>query len=188
MPALLFEPTPLKGAWVVSANMKIDERGFFARAWCRNEFAERGLTTELAQANMSCSTHKGTIRGLHYQIAPVQEAKLVRCVRGAIWDVIIDLRGDSPTYLESFGVELTSHNRRQLYVPEDFAHGYQTLEDESEVFYLSSEFYSPAAERGIRWNDSRIAITWPIVTSVQLSPKDQEWPDFVPERVSRNDS
>jgi dTDP-4-dehydrorhamnose 3,5-epimerase len=181
---LHFEPTPLEGAWILDLDRRIDERGFFSRTWCREEFAGRGLVTDLAQANLSHSTYRGTIRGMHYQVAPAQEAKLVQCVRGAIWDVIIDIRPDSATFRAWFGIELTSENHRQLYVPKDFAHGYQTLVEDTEVFYLSSTAYAPAAERGIRWNDPLIAVTWPIPNEVRVSAKDREWPDFDPGPIS----
>jgi dTDP-4-dehydrorhamnose 3,5-epimerase len=179
---LVFEPAPLDGAWILDLERQADDRGFFARAWCRREFEARGLVADLVQANVAHSRRKGTIRGLHYQVAPFQETKLVRCVRGAICDVIVDLRPESATYLQWFGTELTAENRRQLYVPKDFAHGYQTLVDDSEVFYQLSAFYAAHAERGIRWNDPLFAIAWPVDVTFDVSPKDQAWPDFTPQR------
>jgi dTDP-4-dehydrorhamnose 3,5-epimerase len=159
-----------------------DERGFFARTWCRKEFEQHGLGTEFVQANLSHNKCKGTIRGLHFQLKPFAEAKLVRCIRGAVWDVIVDLRRDSSTYMKWFGVELSADNRRQLYVPKNFAHGYQTLVDDAEVLYHVSEFYTPDYERGIRWDDPAFSIHWPQSTGVVVSTKDQSWPAFTAER------
>ena len=175
---MIFEPTKLQDAYVLDLERRGDERGFFARAWCQREFGTRGLVADLVQANIAYTARRGTVRGLHYQIAPFEEAKIVRCVRGAIWDVIIDLRPGSVTFCQWFGIELSAVNRRQLYVPRGFAHGYQTLVDDCEILYLVSEFYSPASERGIRWNDPQFAITWPIGDSLDVSAKDQAWPDF----------
>ena len=142
---------------------RTDERGFFARAFCQREFAALGLETGLVQANVSGSRHAGTIRGLHYQVAPAEETKLMRCIRGSAWDVIVDLRPESRTFGQWFGTELSADNRRQLYVPRGFAHGYQTLVDDAEMFYLVSAFHSPEHERGIRWNDPAFAIHWPVL-------------------------
>jgi dTDP-4-dehydrorhamnose 3,5-epimerase len=176
---MIFTETPLKGAFVIDLEPRGDERGFFARAFCMNEFAEHGLANRVAQANLSHNPRRGTLRGMHYQVPPHAEVKLVRCTRGAIWDAIIDLRKDSPTYLQWFGVELSADNRRTFYVPQGFAHGYQSLTDDSEVFYMVTEFYAPGSEHGIRWNDPRFAIPWPVPDPV-LSPKDAAHPDFVP--------
>lgn len=173
-----FIETTLPGAYLVKLEKREDERGFFARAWCQNEFEELGLTAKVVQCNLSFNPHKGTLRGMHFQMAPYAETKLLRCTKGAIFDVIIDVRPNSPTYKQWIGVELTQDNRDMLFVPEGFAHGFQTLQDDSEVFYQVSEFYRPGAERGIRWNDSSIGIQWPTVPSRIVSPKDQEWPDF----------
>lgn len=175
---MLFEPTTLEGAYVVELQRHQDERGFFARTWCKREFAEQGLVSELVQANTALTHRKGTIRGLHYQLAPHAETKLVRCVRGAIFDVIVDLRPASATYCRWFGTRLTSDNGRMIYVPEGFAHGYQALSDDSEIFYLVSEFYAPVSERGIRWNDPRFKISWPISDAVIISEKDRNLPDY----------
>jgi dTDP-4-dehydrorhamnose 3,5-epimerase len=169
------------GAWILELARQEDERGYFARTWCRRQFEEHGLVADLVQANLSHSARQGTIRGMHYQVAPFQETKVVSCLRGAIWDVIIDLRPDSPAYLEWFGVELSADNRRQIYVPEGCAHGYQTLVNDTDVFYHVSAFYAPECERGIRWNDPRFAIRWPQPSGPTLSRKDQEWPDFRPQ-------
>ena len=154
-----------------------DERGFFARTFCRKEFQDHDLNPDLIQCNISYNKKKGTLRGMHYQIAPYQEAKLVRCARGAIYDVIIDLRLESPTFKQWIAEELTAETHHMLYVPEGFAHGFQTLEDNSEVFYQMSEFYHPECTRGIRWNDAAFSIEWPL-TEVIISAKDLSYPDF----------
>jgi dTDP-4-dehydrorhamnose 3,5-epimerase len=177
---LLFTATPIDAAWVIDLEPREDARGFFARAWCREEFDARGLATGFAQANLSRTRQAGTIRGLHHQVAPHSEAKLVRCIRGAIFDVIVDLRPTSGSYMRWYGVELTADNHRQLYAPEGCAHGYQVLEDETEVFYQASTFYAPEAERGIRWNDPAFHIEWPLADA-DVSDKDRAWPNFVAE-------
>jgi dTDP-4-dehydrorhamnose 3,5-epimerase len=173
-----FSETPIASAWMMELEARQDSRGFFARAWCRREFDALGLTSAFAQANLSCTRRAGTVRGLHYQMAPFREAKLVRCTRGAIFDVIVDLRRESLSYLKWFGAPLTADNRRQLYVPEGCAHGYQTLEDDTEVLYQCSEFYTPEAERGVRWDDPAFRIAWPLPVA-EVSDKDRAWPDFV---------
>lgn len=172
-----FTPTPLEGACVIELQQLTDERGFFARQWCQHEFEAQGLTACIAQANVSYNHTAGTLRGMHYQVAPHQESKLVRCTAGAIYDVIVDLRKDSETYLQWFGVELTSENRKMLFVPEDFGHGFQTLADHTEVTYQVSEFYTPGAEQGLRYNDPAINIEWPRPVSV-ISEKDAGWDNF----------
>lgn len=174
---MIFTETELKGAWIIDLKKIEDERGFFARAFCRNEFAEHGLSTEFVQVNNSLAVKKGTLRGMHYQLAPKAETKMVRCVRGALLDVIIDLRPDSPTYLQHVAVELSAENRRMFYVPKGFAHGFQTLEENTEAFYFVDEFYAPEQERGIRWNDPRFVIQWPMEPTV-LSEKDSKHGDF----------
>lgn len=174
---MIFKETALPGAYVIELEKRQDERGFFARAWCQREFEAMGLAPRIAQANVSFSAARGTLRGMHYQTAPHEEAKLIRCTRGAIHDVIVDLREDSPTYRRWIGVELSAESHRMLYVPERFAHGFQTLTDDAEVTYQVSEFYTPGAERGIRWNDPAIGIEWPLEPTV-MSGKDREWPDF----------
>jgi dTDP-4-dehydrorhamnose 3,5-epimerase len=169
-----FTETKLKGAFIIELEERSDSRGFFARTFCAHEFEEHGLKPAVAQCNMSFNHKKGTMRGMHYQIAPATEAKLVRCTRGAVYDAIVDLRPDSPTYLEHIGVELTADNRKALYVPEMFAHGYLTLTDGAEVFYQVSEFYTPGTERGLRYNDPALKIDWPVAIEV-ISEKDAAW-------------
>lgn len=172
---MIFTETPLRGAFVVDIEPIGDARGFFARTFCMREFEEHGLETATAQINLSVNPHAGTLRGLHYQLPPAGETKLLRCTRGAIYDVIVDLRPDSPTYLQHFGVELSAENRRALYVPALFAHGYQTLADDTEVSYRVSEFYTPGLERGLRWSDPDLGIDWPLEVG-PLSDKDAAWP------------
>lgn len=174
---MIFHPTPLAGAYVIELEERADPRGFFARTFCAREFEEMGLKPTVAQANVSYNHLKGTLRGMHYQVPPAAETKLVRCTRGAIHDVIIDLRPESPSYLQHFGVDLTEENRKALYVPEMFAHGYLTLEDGAEVIYQVGEFYTPGYERGIRYDDPRFAIEWPVEVKV-ISDKDTNWPPF----------
>jgi dTDP-4-dehydrorhamnose 3,5-epimerase len=174
---VIFRETALRGAWIVELEPREDERGFFARSWSEDEFAEHGLTTRIAQCNVSWNARRATLRGLHFQAAPHAEVKLVRCIRGAIYDVIVDLRPSSPSYTRWAGVELTAENRRTLYVPEGFAHGFQTLVDDTELFYQVSEPYAPSAESGVRWDDPAFAIEWPLPHPI-LSHKDRAWPDF----------
>jgi len=174
---MIFKETKLKGAFVLEINKLKDERGFFGRSWCAKELKDHGLKADIAQGNTSLSTEKGTLRGMHYQNNPYQETKLIRCTRGAIFDVIIDLRPDSPTYKEWYGIKLTEDNYKMLYVPEDFSQGFITLEDNTEVTYLVTEFYTPGAEAGIRWNDPTFNIQWPLKPSV-ISEKDANHPDF----------
>jgi len=173
---LIFTETDLQGAWIIDIEPHRDERGYFARVWCAREFEEQGLKTDLVQCNIAYNHSKGILRGMHYQQAPHAEVKLVRCTRGSVYDVIVDLREDSPTRLKWIGVELTEDNHRMLYVPEGFAHGYVTLQDNSELFYQVSEFYTPGAEGGLRWNDPRIAIEWPEQGELLISEKDRSWP------------
>jgi dTDP-4-dehydrorhamnose 3,5-epimerase len=175
---VIFAETDLRGAYVIDVEPRVDERGFFARAWCRDEFEEYGLETEIAQCNLAYNHYAGTLRGMHFQSHPHAEVKLVRCTRGAVYDVIIDLRPDSPTFMRWIGVELSAENRRMLYVPEGFAHGYQTLVDGSETFYQVSRAYVPDAGGGVRWDDPAFGIDWPPVDRRIISPKDQAWPDF----------
>jgi dTDP-4-dehydrorhamnose 3,5-epimerase len=177
---MIFTETKLAGAWILDIERHSDERGFFARTYCRREFERHGLSPRIVQTNVSFSKRRGTVRGMHYQAAPYAEAKLVRCTRGALYDVIIDLRPQSPTFTQWLGVELTADNYRMLYVPEGFAHGFYTLVDEVEVAYQVSQSYTPEAERGVRWNDPAFAIDWPgpVIT---ISDKDRQWPDFVAE-------
>jgi dTDP-4-dehydrorhamnose 3,5-epimerase len=172
---LKFTETPLAGAFVVELEPIADERGMFARSFCQQEFRARGLDPAVAQCNVSYNAKRGTLRGLHYQAAPHEEAKLVRCTRGAIWDVIVDLRAGSATRLRWHAVELTQDNRRALYVPKGFAHGFQTLADGAEVLYQMSEFYHPDCSRGIRWDDPAIGIRWPLADPV-VSERDRGLP------------
>jgi dTDP-4-dehydrorhamnose 3,5-epimerase len=174
---MIFTETKLNGAFVIDLEPVKDQRGFFGRAWCRREFEEHGLVPNFVQANISYNRKKGTLRGMHYQTEPFSEDKLVRCIKGAIFDVIIDLRPDCSTYREWFGVELTAKNHKALYVPKEFAHGFLTTEDETEVFYIVSQFYTPTSERGVRWDDPLFKISWPIPVSV-VSEKDAAWPDY----------
>jgi dTDP-4-dehydrorhamnose 3,5-epimerase len=172
-----FHDTGLEGAFIIDLDRLQDSRGFFARTWCQKEFQDQGLISTIAQANTSFNNKAGTLRGMHYQAEPYQETKLVRCTSGALYDVIIDLRPQSATYRRWFGAELTAENGKMLYVPADFAHGFITLKDNTEVHYLVSEFYAPGAERGVRWDDPAFAIEWPQAVEV-ISEKDAAWPDF----------
>jgi dTDP-4-dehydrorhamnose 3,5-epimerase len=172
---MIFRETTLPGAFVVELEKKTDSRGFFSRAFCAREFADHGLNPKVVQANLSYNDARGTIRGMHYQVAPASEPKFIRCIRGAIWDVIIDMRPESPTYLEHFGIELSADNRLALYVPDMFAHGNQALTDGTEMFYLLGEYYTPGYERGVRYDDPAIGIEWPLPATV-LSDKDANWP------------
>lgn len=175
---MIFKETKLKGAYIIEPERLEDTRGFFARAWCKKEFEAHGLNSGLVQCNISFNKKSYTLRGMHYQSPPYKETKLVRCTMGAIYDVIIDLRSESPTYKHWVGVKLTEENHRMLYVPENFAHGYQTLRDNTEVFYQVSQSYSPEFERGVRWNDPSFNIKWPETDKSIISKKDQNWPDY----------
>src|SRR6266446_4860062 len=166
-----FVPTALAGAYVIEPDKREDERGFFARLFCEREFAEAGLETRFVQINNSLSRDRGTLRGMHYQLGEAAEVKLVRCVKGALWDTIIDLRPGSASFGQSFGAELSADNRRMMYVPRGFGHGILTLEEDTEALYLVSAFYDPARERGVRWNDPRFDIAWPAPPQV-ISEKD----------------
>ena len=177
---MIFRETTLPGAYQIELERNEDERGFFARSWCQREFGELNLEPCVVQCNISFNKYKGTLRGMHYQTAPHTEAKLVRCTRGALYDVIIDLRRNSPTYLKWYSAELTAENRIAFYVPKGFAHGFQTLVDDTEVFYQMSEFYAPEASGGIRWNDPLIKIQWPEAPTT-VSSKDQVYPDYQPD-------
>lgn len=174
-----FSPTPLAGAFLIDLEKRGDDRGFFARAFCENEFAAQGLSSRFVQVNNSLSVFKGTLRGMHYQLAPKAETKVVRCIRGALWDVILDLRKESPSFGQYFGAELSAENRRVMYVPKGFAHGFITLQEDTEAFYFVDEFYAPANERGVRWNDPRFKIEWPL-QPVVISDKDRDQNDFDP--------
>ena len=174
---MIFTELELKGAFLVEVKKLEDDRGFFGRAWCSNEFKEHGLVPNFVQLNTSFSKKKGTIRGMHFQVDPYQEAKFIRCTRGSIYDVIIDLRPGSPTFMKWVGNELTADNYRMVYVPGNFAHGFVTLEDNSEVYYPVSEFYTPGAERGLRYNDPAFNIQWPVEVTM-VSAKDMAHADF----------
>jgi dTDP-4-dehydrorhamnose 3,5-epimerase len=174
---MLFTATELQDAYIIDLDRREDNRGFFARTWAQDEFESRGLVSRVVQANLSYNRTKGTLRGMHFQHAPYAETKLVRCVRGAIQDVIIDLRPASPSFKRWIGVELTAENRRALYVPEGFAHGFQTLVDDVEVMYQVSQAYTPSAEGGVRYDDPAFAIAWPLPPT-EMSPKDTRWPLF----------
>lgn len=179
---MIFTQTIFDKAYILEIKKIEDERGFFGRSWCRNEMMAKGLNGNLAQANTSFSHHKGTLRGMHFQVKPYEETKLIRCVRGAIYDVIIDLRADSPTFKKWIGVELSQDNYKMLYVPEGFAHGFLSLTDNTEVYYNVTAFYTPGAERGIRWNDPSFSIKWPFEPQV-VSQKDKDHPDFSLDRL-----
>jgi dTDP-4-dehydrorhamnose 3,5-epimerase len=172
---MIFTETTLKDAFVVDLEKKPDQRGFFARTFCAQEFAAHGLKPTVAQCNLSFNYQRGTVRGMHYQVTPAAETKLIRCTQGAIYDVIIDMRPESPTFLSHFGVELSAENHRALYVPEMFAHGYQTLTDNAEVAYQVGEFYTPGYERGLRYDDPFFNIAWPLEVT-EISDKDLNWP------------
>jgi dTDP-4-dehydrorhamnose 3,5-epimerase len=174
---MIFTETRLKDAYLIDLEKRGDQRGFFARAWCQNEFEAHGLVPRVVQANISFNKYKGTLRGMHHQAAPYAETKLVRCTRGAIYDVIIDLRKASPTYGQWLGVELTAENYTMLYVPEGFAHGFQALMDNVEVTYQVSQFYTPEAEGGVRYDDPFFGIDWPLEVQV-ISEKDKNWPNY----------
>jgi dTDP-4-dehydrorhamnose 3,5-epimerase len=174
-----FTESPLKGAYVVTPRRIEDARGYFARAWCCDEFAAHGLNAAMLQLNVGFSHAKGTVRGMHFQTAPHAEAKFVRCTRGSIYDVIVDLRADSPTRGQWFGVELTADAGTMLYAPEGFAHGYQTLADETEMYYFTTARYAPAAARGVRYDDPALGIAWPLPVTV-ISDQDRNWPDLQP--------
>jgi dTDP-4-dehydrorhamnose 3,5-epimerase len=174
---MLFRETPLKDAWLIELSPRGDDRGFFARLFCENEFRSAGLETNFVQINTSFTAKAGTLRGLHYQLPPSAEVKVVRCVRGAMWDCIVDLRPPSPSFGKWFGATLSAENRTMMYVPRGFAHGFITLSDDVEVLYLVSAFYAPALERGLRWDDPFFGIGWPC-RPVEISPKDGSWQPF----------
>lgn len=178
---MIFKETKLKGSFIIDIDPREDERGFFARSWCKDEFKQYGLNPRLVQCNISFNKKRGTLRGMHYQTAPFAEAKLVRCTMGEIYDVIIDLRRDSQTFRQWISVELTAENRRALYVPEDFAHGFQTLTDNTEVFYQMSEFYHPECMHGVRWDDPVFGVQWPIQSIIY--GKDNDWRYFTYEML-----
>ena len=172
---MIFTPTPLAGSYIIDLTPFGDSRGWFARTYCKKEFEQIGHTKEWVQLNHSYTVQKGALRGMHYQLPPFSEVKMVRCIAGAVYDVIIDLREDSVTFLQWFGIELSAKNKKMVYIPEGFAHGFQTLEDHSELIYHHSEFYTPAAERGVRFNDRRINLRWP-AEPTEISERDKQHP------------
>lgn len=173
-----FDETPLAGAYVIELEPSVDERGYFARTWCAREFAAHGIAMDIRQCNVSVNRARHTLRGMHYQAEPHAEAKVVSCTRGALFDVIIDLRPDSPTFKRHFAIELNDDNRRGLYIPPGFAHGFETLVDNTEVYYQMSAFYEPAAATGVRWDDPAFGIRWPAPPQV-MSERDRGYPDFM---------
>jgi dTDP-4-dehydrorhamnose 3,5-epimerase len=175
---MIFTETELSGAFLIEPERRQDDRGFFARTWCQQEFEAHGLGTQWVQCNLSFNKQKGVLRGMHYQIAPYAETKLIRCTMGAIYDVIIDLRPESPTFRQWLAVELTADDRRMLFIPAGFAHGFQTLADETEVFYQMSQFYAPEYARGVRWDDPAFKVSWPAEQRI-ISERDRGFPDFV---------
>jgi dTDP-4-dehydrorhamnose 3,5-epimerase len=174
---MVFRKTKLAGVFEICVERKGDERGFFARSWCQQEFESNGLNSKLVQCSLSFNEHKGTLRGIHYQAPPYPETKLVRCTKGAIFDVVVDLRPQSPTYKQWIAATLTAENRQMLYVPEECGHGFITLEDETEVFYQISEFYHPELARGVRWDDPAFQIAWPADVQM-ISERDRDYPNF----------
>lgn len=180
-----FDPTPLAGAFIVRIEPRPDERGYFARTWCTREFGAQGLTTQIVQTSISHNLRRGTVRGMHLQLPPSREGKLVSCLSGAIHDVIIDLRPQSPTYLQYFGIDLTAETHAAMYVPPLMAHGFQTLADDTEVLYQMSDFFAPELAFGVRWNDSAFEIRWPIGADIVILGRDATYPDFVREQYER---
>ncbi len=180
---MIFRQLELPGVFVLEPERKADSRGFFARTYCRQELEDHGLDPTVVQCNVSVNHKKGTVRGMHWQAAPYEEIKLVRCTNGAVYDVVLDLRPDSPTFLNHVGVELTRDNRNAIYIPAGCAHGFQTLEDETEVFYQMSELYYPDAARGVRWNDPSFDISWPLPIS-KIADKDLAFEDFDPSSMT----
>jgi len=175
---MFFEQTDVPGAFLVDLDRHADERGFFARAWCQKELGGHGLPDRIAQINISYNRHKHTLRGFHYQASPFGEDKIIRCTRGSIHSVLIDLRPDSPAYRQHIAVSLTAESYRSLLVPQGCANGFLTLQDDTEVTYLISQFYTPEAQRGFRWNDPAFAIDWPVSEPAVISDRDRYWPDF----------
>jgi dTDP-4-dehydrorhamnose 3,5-epimerase len=181
---MIFVPTPVAGAFVIEPEPLVDERGFFARSFCEDEFGSHGLNPRVVQCSISFNRRRGALRGLHYQRAPHREAKVVRCTAGAIYDVIVDLRPESPTFRRHFAIELAARTRTMLYVPEGCAHGFQTLADDTEVYYQMSERFAPDAAAGVRWNDDAFGIAWPLEVTV-IAERDRSYPDFRLEAAPR---
>lgn len=180
--SLQLTAAPVAGSFLVDSVLHRDNRGFFGRAWCLREFADAGIHFIPVQANIGSSPKRGTLRGMHFQIPPAPEAKLVRCTRGSLFDVLIDMRPDSPTYLRWYGAEITAENCRMLYIPEGCAHGYQTLESNTDLYYMTSQFFTPSAARGVRFDDPAFAIGWPLPPTI-ISEQDRNWPLIRQERV-----
>ncbi len=180
---MLFTPTEIPDAYLVDLERRVDERGFFARGWCAREFEEHGISGDAVQMNISYNKYKHTLRGFHYQVRPHQEQKLLRCIRGAIYDVLLDLRPNSPSFMKHIAVGLSAENQQMLVVPKGCANAFLTLKDETEVTYLVSEFYSPDSERGVRWDDPSFGVQWPIEPAV-ISEKDANWQDFTVQRAN----
>ncbi len=174
-----FTPTKIAGVWIVDLERREDERGWFARTWCAEEFAKHGLNPRLSQCSVSFNRRRGTLRGMHWQAAPHEEAKLARCLRGALWDAVLDLRPGSATFKQWVGVELSAESGRALYIPEGCAHGFQTLTDDTEVLYFISESWHPESARGVRWNDPAFGIEWPAQANAILSERDRSYSDFI---------
>ena len=179
---MILHETGLHGAWLIDLHKRGDERGFFARAFCKDEFGSHGLESEFSQVNTSLSSNAGTLRGMHFQLPPAAEVKLVKCIRGELWDCIVDLRPRSPTFMRWFGANLSAENRTMMYVPRGFAHGFITLADDTEVLYFVSASYAPDRERGLRWNDPALGIQWPREPST-ISVKDESWHSFDPDHL-----
>ncbi|HLJ77269.1 MAG TPA: dTDP-4-dehydrorhamnose 3,5-epimerase family protein [Acidobacteriaceae bacterium] len=180
--SLHLTPAPVAGSYLIDSVLRRDDRGYFGRAWCLREFADAGINFVPVQANIGSSIRKGTLRGMHLQVPPALEAKLVRCMRGSLFDVLVDLRPESPTYLRWYGAELTAENCRMLYVPEGCAHGYQTLEDNTDLYYMTSQFFTPGAARGVRFDDPAFGIEWPLPPTI-ISEQDRNWPLLNKERL-----
>jgi dTDP-4-dehydrorhamnose 3,5-epimerase len=176
---LIFTETKIKGVYIIEPELLTDERGFFARSFCKEEFRKYGLKTDIVQCNISYNKKKGTLRGMHYQAAPYEEAKIVSCTNGSIYDVVIDLRRDSLTYCQWVATELSEENFKMMYIPRRCAHGFQTLMDEAIVYYQMMEFFHPECARGVRWDDPAFGIKWPTIQTVIVSEKDQKYPDFI---------
>jgi dTDP-4-dehydrorhamnose 3,5-epimerase len=174
---MIFTETKIKGVYIIEPELLTDERGFFARSFCKEEFQKHGLETDIAQCNISYNKKKGTLRGMHYQVQPFEEAKIVSCTKGSIYDVVVDLRRDSPTYCQWVATDLSEKNFKMLYIPRGFAHGFQTLEDDTMVYYQMTEFFHPECARGGRWNDPRFGIPWPLKNSI-ISNKDRNYNFF----------
>jgi dTDP-4-dehydrorhamnose 3,5-epimerase len=178
---LIFSETKIPGVYVIDIERRGDTRGFFARSWCEKELQDRGLTNRVVQENVAFSNKRGCLRGMHFQVSPHEEVKIVRCTMGAVYDVALDLRADSPAHMQWVAVELTAENHKMLYIPEGCAHGYQTLLDNTEICYQTSEFYAAGAARGVRYNDAAFSIEWPLSVD-SISEADRSWPDYVAKR------